>query len=335
MIHDPSARKRYARLNERKTVLALGAQQPIQGEKLTAAYFHGSDGLSNISQTHPHFTPPELAESELHEHLELSKKHSSDVMLDILREEEEGSVVIIALGPLSNLALALRKDPKVFARVGEVVWMGGALDVPGNTSPTAEFNCYADPYAAQEILDAVSSNLFPLTMCPLDITTPHTIPFSQLIYDASNQINPPTPLREFTSAMLVRVRGLMKAFGLPDGMEMHDPLAIWYAISNPPRRDLNGGSGREGGWKTQKRVFKVERLGEFTRGMCVVDRRGTGDESFLRTKGSNANGGPELNGSGNGPAQPTDAPNVVIQTPGKEALEEMLLSRVFGTDGGR
>ncbi len=111
-------------------------------------------------------------------------------------------------------------------------------------------------------------------MCPLDITTPHTIPFSQLIYDdASNQINPPTPLREFTSAMLVRVRGLMKAFGLPDGMEMHDPLAIWYAISNPPRRGLEVGSGGEGGWKTQKRVFKVERLGEYTRGMCVVDRR--------------------------------------------------------------
>jgi inosine-uridine nucleoside N-ribohydrolase len=46
---------------------------------------------------------------------------------------------------VSNLALALRADPKTFSRVGEVVWMGGALDVPGNTSPTAEFNCFADP----------------------------------------------------------------------------------------------------------------------------------------------------------------------------------------------
>jgi inosine-uridine nucleoside N-ribohydrolase len=111
-----------------------------------------------------------------------------------------------------------------------------------------------------------------MTMCPLDITTPHTIPFSQLIHDAAiSSCNPPGPLREFTGAMLIRVRELMKAFGLSDGMEMHDPLAIWYAVANPPRRDLEG-DGVDG-WKTQKRLFKVERMGEYTRGMCVVDRR--------------------------------------------------------------
>lgn len=62
--------------------------------------------------------------------------------------------------------------------------------------------------------------------------------------------------------MLVRVRGLMASFGLEDAMEMHDPVAVWYAIS-----------GSESGWATQERVFKVERTGEWTRGMCVVDRR--------------------------------------------------------------
>jgi hypothetical protein len=60
---------------------------------------HGKDGLSNISETHPHFTPAELADDELHEHLDISKKSASEVMLDILEKEEKGSVVIVALGP--------------------------------------------------------------------------------------------------------------------------------------------------------------------------------------------------------------------------------------------
>jgi inosine-uridine nucleoside N-ribohydrolase len=126
-------------------------------------------------------------------------------------------------------------------------------------------------YAAQEILDSVSNNLFSMTMCPLDITTPHTIPFSQLIHD-STRTDPSTPLKEFTTAMLIRVRGLMKSFGLPDGMEMHDPLAIWYTLACLTTKGETGG-GEAVEWKTEKRVFKVERKGEFTRGMCVVDRR--------------------------------------------------------------
>lgn len=196
---------------------------------------------------------------------------------------------------VTNLAMALAANPKTFSRVGEVVWMGGTLELPGNTSPTAEFNCYADPvscwievsesrpstnlaflssqYAAQAILEAVESNQFHLVMCPLDITSQHTVPFDQLIHSPSSSSNshPPTPLKQFTTAVLTRVRGLMKNFGEPDEMQMHDPLAIWYAIENASRSDLEGeGKGR---WGTQRRVFKVERSGEYTRGMCVVDRR--------------------------------------------------------------
>jgi inosine-uridine nucleoside N-ribohydrolase len=236
--------------------------------------------------------------------------------------------------------------------------MGGALDVPGNTSPVAEFNCFADPYAAYQVLDGVKKGLFRLVMAPLDITTPHTIHFDQLIHTAngdavSGEKNQKeegralTPLREFTSAMLIRVRGLMQSFGLPDEMEMHDPVAVWYAIANPVGAESEG-------WKTVPRVFAVERTGELTRGMCVVDRRyvsvswpllitladrphaflssrGTDEEDALRTKSSISSGKNE-DGSAATTTKSTraGAPEVIVGTPGKKVLETLLLGRVFG-----
>ena len=127
-------------------------------------------------------------------------------------------------------------------------------------------------------------------MCPLDITTPHTISFDKLIHDvdSNSQAGGKTeqPLKEFISAMLIRVRGLMKSFNLPDTMEMHDPMAVWYVIATvgtDPRVRVGGSAaggqetgkdtGWPEGWEGVKRVFAVERKGELSRGMCVVDRR--------------------------------------------------------------
>lgn len=129
-------------------------------------------------------------------------------------------------------------------------------------------------------------------MCPLDITTPHTIHFDKLIHDMEADSNSQAggkteqPLKEFISAMLIRVRGLMKSFNLPDAMEMHDPMAVWYVIATvgtDPRvrvggsaaggQEIGKGAGWPEGWEGVKRVFAVERKGELSRGMCVVDRR--------------------------------------------------------------
>ncbi|KAL7423465.1 hypothetical protein Q5752_001045 [Cryptotrichosporon argae] len=340
----PTAASRYARLTAQdKTVLALGEDGPIGGAKAVAAYFHGPDGLSNISQTHPHFTPPTADPADPHAHLVLSDRPAHEAMLELLRTEPEGSVTIVALGPLTNLAHALRADPAAFARVGAVVWMGGALDVPGNTAPTAEFNCYADPYAAQAVVNACRAGAFALIMAPLDITTPHQIAFDDLIHPAvvassgnpeqaevraDYEGTPPTPLQAFTSAFLLRVRGLQASFGNPDAMEMHDPVAVWYAIA------LAGAAGPvpvPDGWRVQPRAFQVERTGEWTRGMCVVDRRGTG-ETGLRTENAQLQGNAV-------PALPKQQdvtgarlPLVITHTPGTAELRRLLLGRVFGVE---
>lgn len=194
-------------------------------------------------------------------------------------------------------------------------------------------------YAAQNLLDAVERNLFPLSMAPLDLTTPHTIDFDKLVHDLEvpDRKSPVTPLQEFTTAMLIRVRGLMKAFQLEDAMEMHDPVAVWYAISSGVTTEdpINGVLGEQDGWDVQHRLFKIERTGEYTRGMCVVDRRGTGEESFTRTKGGASDGktvaGNKDKVGENGAQQTKGTPRIITKTPGSAALEKMLLSRVFGT----
>jgi hypothetical protein len=196
--------------------------------------------------------------------------------------------------------------------------MGGALDVPGNTSPVAEFNCFADPYAVQALIEGVKAGAFPFTFAPLDITSTHTIPFTDLLYPSlipghslPADYPAPTRLQAFTTAFLLRVRWLQERFGHPDAMEMHDPVAVWYAIEHAAHHDKHGKHGARlptvvDGWSTKDRDFAVERRGEVTRGMCVIDRRGTGETSTDRTQDTalttgnahlGGNGG-SLNGTG-------------------------------------
>ncbi|KAH8996418.1 nucleoside hydrolase [Lactarius hatsudake] len=273
----------------RKPFVVRGAAGPLSGELHDAAYFHGRDGLGEITHSHPEFNlPPDLFSVGVHPQLELSDRPGHQVALDLLRDNPPRSVTYIALGPLTNLARMLRLDGTlVRERIGRVVIMGGAIDVPGNATPSAEFNFFADPFAAAEVLRSETTRL-PLErvlLLPLDITRPHTLPFSAyskyvdpaFAEDTPSVLAGKKPLTHFSSAFFRRTRHVMRAHGL-GGMELHDIAAVWAAITHPP-----GLEGAAPGWTVRRRQFEMERTGEFTRGMCVVDRRG--DDT--RTPGAN------------------------------------------------
>ncbi|KAL0581816.1 hypothetical protein V5O48_000184 [Marasmius crinis-equi] len=334
-----------------KTILAKGLDKPLEGPIMDAEYFHGRDGLCDISARHPDLGPSNSTVG--HPRIEVARGSGLDISLSLIRSYPTLSITYVVLGPLTSFAALVRKDQALIAsKVGRVVCMGGALDVPGNTSPVAEFNFYADPYAVKELLcPAKGEPPFPLErflLLPLDITTPHELPFpvyKEQVDQTFHGVAAPSvsgsksPLTHFTSSFLEQTRDIMLRFG-KDAMELHDIVAIWCAVSQPPSPpDLAPG------WAVERRIFDVERTGELTRGMLVVDRRE--DENAFALGANRAEAQAELNEKAEGKVAParvevesfeqavsvgtSKPPGVpcVVKTPGPDVLLQLLLERVW------
>lgn len=169
--YNPEARLRFPGFfQDRKPFLAKGAEEPLGGELHTAQYFHGrlvhnqtlfhlyhpllttlnlllsliygkfSDGLGNATQNHPDLdVPSSVIEAPEHPKLAPTTRPGFEVGLEMLREFPARAITYIVLGPMTNLALMMREDAKlVRERIGRVSVMGGAFDVPGNKTASAE-----------------------------------------------------------------------------------------------------------------------------------------------------------------------------------------------------
>ncbi len=132
--------------------ICAGAAGPLDVPLVTAEHVHGQTGLDGVEL-------PEPA-------LALDPRHGVDFIIQTLRERAAGTVTLCPLGPLTNIALALRRAPDIAGRIGRIVLMGGGYFEGGNVTPAAEFNIYVDPQAAHEVF----TSGVPITMAPLDVT---------------------------------------------------------------------------------------------------------------------------------------------------------------------
>ncbi|MGH2516418.1 MAG: nucleoside hydrolase, partial [Ktedonobacterales bacterium] len=130
--------------------IAAGMDRPLVRELRTAASIHGESGLDG-----PLLPDPSLT---------LAPIHAVDLMIELLLASA-GDLTIVATGPLTNIATAMRREPRIVPRIQHIVLMGGAIGL-GNWTPAAEFNIYVDPEAA----DLVFRCGRPITMIGLDVT---------------------------------------------------------------------------------------------------------------------------------------------------------------------
>jgi inosine-uridine nucleoside N-ribohydrolase len=191
-----------------RPVVAAGAPGPLARALTTATRYHGEDGLGDLADW------PEVERLP-------GSPGAVEVILDAARRYER-DLMIIALGPLTNLALALKEDAGALGRVGRVVAMGGAVDVPGNVTPTAEFNMFVDPEAAHRVLAAG----LPLEIVPLDATRQAVLPRAGMR----------AALARASGPIASRIQGFSeRGFRIAhsdgeQGMALHDPLAVGLAL---------------------------------------------------------------------------------------------------------
>jgi inosine-uridine nucleoside N-ribohydrolase len=180
----------------------------------------------------------------------LQRQHGVDFIIDTLREAAPGSVTLAALGPLTNIALALVKAPEIVAGIAEIVIMGGAGFEIGNITPAAEFNIHVDPHAAALVLEAG----VPVTLIPLDVT--HRVLATPTRVSALRAL--PNRCGPAAAALLDRFEAARtNRFGAL-GSALHDPCVTAYLLMS----DLFRG----------RRVnVMVETASPLTSGMTVVD----------------------------------------------------------------
>ncbi|AWS49003.1 nucleoside hydrolase [Streptosporangium sp. 'caverna'] len=191
-----------------------GASSPLNGVfDGGVSHIHGTDGLGDIG----------LATSLGIARHPQGRESAAEAIVR-LAHEHRGKLEIIAIGPFTNLALALRLDPGIASLVKSVTLMGGNALVPGNITPGAEANIFHDPEAAHEVLNAS----WPLTLVPLDVTMEHTLTRAQHTLIA----RAPSPLATVIAAVVGPYFTFYEGVYSTERIALHDPLAALLALGN-------------------------------------------------------------------------------------------------------
>ena len=224
--------------------IAGGAQHPLFQKLTTAELWHGANGLANVE------LPPSKCKAD--------PRFGPDLIIQMIHESPH-EITLVPVGPLTNIALALLKDPSIVPLVKEVVIMGGSI-TGGNVNAAAEANIYNDPEAAQIVFHAG----WRLTMVGLDVGD-KTL-FDQAHLDQLSKTHGPE--NDFVVKVLIFLLGQEAKYGSGGGSPMYDPLAVGTAIDPSIV-------------STQPMHVDVESRGEFTRGETVANRRNAVERNVL------------------------------------------------------
>lgn len=187
--------------------VAAGSAVPLVQPLRASAHVHGESGIGNSKLPAPKSKPLE--------------GHAVDYLIQrALAEPNELS--IFPIGPLTNIAMAIRKEPKFAKAVKELVIMGGAVLEHGNVTPQAEFNIWADPHAAHIVFHSG----IPITLIPLDVT--HKCLLKQTHID--RLLETKSPITRFITQAVETCFAHSKSYG-GEGCAMHDPLTLATIIA--------------------------------------------------------------------------------------------------------
>lgn len=213
--------------------VAQGSSKPLIRDKRDASSIHGETGMGGYDFLEPSKN--------------IYEKGSIDAMREVLLNSSE-KITIVAIGPLTNIALLLSTYPEVKKNIYEIVLMGGSSG-RGNDIPAAEFNMSCDPEAAKIVIDSEVK----IVICPLDITSKATLDLETI-----NALKETNKVGEMFYSMFKHYRGGSLTKG---GLKMHDLTTIAY-LDNPNM------------FKYEETFVDIETEGKYTAGFMVVDFKG-------------------------------------------------------------
>jgi purine nucleosidase len=187
--------------------VARGSLLPLVQPLRASAAVHGESGIGNSKLPQPQTRPVPA--------------HAVDYLIERVLAEP-GELSIFPIGPLTNIAMAIRKEPRFASAVKELVIMGGAILEHGNSTPQAEFNIYVDPHAAHIVFHSG----IPMTLIPLDVT--HKCMLRQEHIDRLMQID--SPISRFIRDAVEVYLDASLALGY-EGSSLHDPLTLATIIA--------------------------------------------------------------------------------------------------------
>ncbi|MDA8201532.1 MAG: nucleoside hydrolase [Chloroflexi bacterium] len=230
-----NARRVCSRAGIRDVPIAAGCDRPLVREQRVAANIHGESGLEG---------PTFAGEPDV----PLDPRHAVDLIVELLMASD-GDIMLVPTGPLTNIGMAMRREPRILPKIRHIALMGGAWGF-GNQTPSAEFNILVDPEAARIVFESG----VPLTMCGLELT--HQAKATPDIIQRFADLH--TPLGDFAVEMLQFFASTYRRMHGFDGPPLHDPTAVAWVI-DPTMVE------------TQPAHVDIETHAEFSYGRTVVD----------------------------------------------------------------